>query len=83
MRLLSAILLVVTLAIPLTIEGCSLFQPAAPAPAPAPTVNVAQVVQKTISCMEASVVPCMTQPPPLNNPQLCLALAASACAAQN
>jgi hypothetical protein len=64
-------------------QGCSLFQPAAAVAPVTPPVNVAQVVQKTLACVQSSVTPCMTQAPPLNNPQLCMALASAACAQVN
>jgi hypothetical protein len=83
MRLSTLILFVIMVVGPLTIGACSLFQPAAPVAPVQPPVNVAQVVQKTIACMQSSVTPCMTQAPPLNNPQLCMELAAAACAMQN
>jgi hypothetical protein len=83
MKIVTLVLLVIALSLPVIMEGCSLFQPgAAIAPTTAPT-SPAQIVQKTISCMSASVVPCMTQPPPLNNPQYCMAMAGVACAQAN
>jgi hypothetical protein len=65
------------------LSACSLFQPAAVAPVAPNPQQVAQVAQKVIACITQSAQPCLTQPPPLNNPQLCLALASSTCAAVN
>lgn len=83
MRYLLIIALGILLGAALFMESCSLFQPAVtPVPTP-PPVNVAQVVQKTIACIQQSITPCLSQPPPLNSPQLCMALASAACAQAN
>lgn len=64
-------------------SSCSLFQPAAPVQPVTPPVNAGQVAANVIKCMESSLAPCLTQPPPLNSPQLCMALAGTACAQAN
>jgi hypothetical protein len=81
LQLLTAFVFLV--AISLTIAACSLFQPAAVAPVPPPGPTPAQIVQKTIACVQSSVMPCLTQPPPMNNPQMCMALAGAQCVAVN
>ena len=63
----------------ISIHGCSGTLPTLPVSTPTPALTPVQVAQQTITCVEQSVVPCLSQPPPLNSPQLCMALAASAC----
>lgn len=69
--------------ITLLAASCSLFQPAAPVQPVAPPANVQQVAANVVKCMTQQLAPCMTQPPPLNNPQLCLALAGTTCLQAN
>ena len=83
MKYLVLISLGILLGMALGLGSCSLFQPAAPVVPVTPPVNVAQVVQKTIACIQQSVTPCLSQPPPMNNAQFCMAIAAAACAQVN
>jgi hypothetical protein len=83
MRILVIIALAIGLGVSLAMWGCSLFQPTPVAPVAPAGPTQQQIVQKVIACVTSSVMPCLTQPPPMNNPQMCMALAGAQCVAAN